>query len=163
LDLCVSLLSVIVGKFHTIKVPHGSNSSNSSKYRAAKRDINHAESTTARIYAAWTQGGLSAPKIGELFAPEHPPLRRYSLDQWIAKLNELHIESARPTSPLPQIEKLRSFSSIDAMEYKSLEDGENDSLDFYQMAAAKDDEMKQALHDQMSKDLPAVCDSLEAN
>jgi hypothetical protein len=29
------------------------------------------------------------------------------------------------------------------------------------MASAKDEEMKQLLHDEMSKNLPAVCDSLE--
>jgi hypothetical protein len=156
LDLCVSLLSPFVVKYSSIKVPRGSKDS---KYRISKRNINCADTTKAHIYAAWTQGSLSAPKIGESFAPEHPPLPLHSLDQWISKLNAGHGESRTPASPPPVIEKFRSFSSIEAMADENRDDGENDSLDIYEMAAAKDDEMKQLLHDQISKDLPAVCAS----
>jgi hypothetical protein len=159
-DLCVSLLSAFVPKFPNIKVPHGSNDS---KYSIAKRDINHADSTKARIYAAWTQGSLTAQKIGESFAPEHPLLPQRSLDQWTAKLMEAHRKSTVPHSLLPQIEKLKSFSSIDAMEDESREDRDPDSPDVYQMAAVKDDEMKQILHDKISENLPAVCDSFDVD
>lgn len=155
MDLCVSILNSFVVKSSSIKVPRGSNES---KYRASKHDLNYADSTKGRIYSAWTQGSLSAPKIGELFAPEHPPLPRHSLVQWIAKLNEFHLESAIPP---PQIEKLRSFSSIDAMEDEDRENSEISSLDAHQIASAKDDEMRQLLHNEMSNDLPAVRDSLE--
>jgi hypothetical protein len=158
LDLCISLLSSFVVKFSNIKIPRGSNES---KYRASKHDIIYADSTKARIYSAWTQGSLFAPKIGELFSPEHPPLPRRSLAQWIVKLKESHRESATPASPPPQIEKLRRFSSIDAMEDESHENSDNGSLYEHQMASAKDDEMKQQLHNEMSKNLPAVCDFLE--
>ena len=142
-------------------MPRGSNES---KYRASKHDLNYTDSTKGRIYSAWTQGSLSAPKIGELFAPEHPPIPQCSLEQWIAKfkLKEGHRESAMP-SPLPQIEKLRSFSSIDAMEDESRESSDIESLDVHEMAAAKDDGMKDFLRDKMSEGLPAVCDSLDAD
>ena len=160
LDLCVSLLSSFVVKFSTIKVPRFSSDS---KYRVSKHDINYADPTKARVYAAWTQGSISAPRIGESFAPEHSPLPRHSLGQWITKLNEGYYESTTSLSPPPQIEKLRSFSSIDAMEDEGREDSENDSLDVHQMAAATDDGMKQMLHDKISEGLPAVCNSFEVD
>ena len=71
LDVCVSVLGPFVSKFSTIKVPRGAQES---KYRISKHDINYADSTKPRVYAAWTQGSLSAPRVGELFVPEHPPL-----------------------------------------------------------------------------------------
>jgi hypothetical protein len=158
LDLCVSVLSSYVVKFSNFKLPRGSNQT---KYRASKHNLVYVDTTKARIYSAWTQGSLFAPKIGELFAPEHPALRRCSLDQWIAKLKYFDRESSRSASPPPQIEKLRRFSSINAMEDGGRETSDTDSLDMHQMASAKDEEMKQLLHDEMSKNLPAVCDSLE--
>jgi hypothetical protein len=145
LDLCVSILSPFVVKFSSVKVPRGSKDS---KYRVFKQNINHADSTKGRIYAAWTQGSLSAPKIGESFAPEHPPLPRHSLDKWISKLNAADRESRISLSPSPELEKFRRFTSIDAMEDDNREDNENDSLDIYEMATAKDEEMKQVLYDQ---------------
>ena len=160
LDVCVSVLGPFVSKFSSIKVPRGSKES---KYRVSRHDINYADSTKPRVRAAWTQGSLSAPRVGELFAPEHPPLPRCSLEQWIAKLKQDHRESTAPPSPPPQIEKLRTFSSIDAMEDDSREGSDIDSLHDHEMAAAKDDAMKDLLRDKMSESLPAVCDSLGAD
>ena len=159
LDVCVSVLVPFVVKFSNIKVPRGSMEL---KYRISKHDLNYADSTRSSISAAWTQGSLSAPKVGELFAPEHPPLPQYSLDHWIAKLKlKDRALSTVPTSPPPQIEKLRTFSSIDAMEDESRENSDTDSLDIYEMATAKDEEMKDFLHNKISEGLPAVCDSLD--
>jgi hypothetical protein len=162
LDVCVSNLGPFISKFNNTKAPRGSNES---KYRLSRRDINHADSTKPRVCAAWTQGSLSAPRIGELVTPEHPPLPRCSLEKWIAKLKlkEGHRESAPPPSPAPQIEKFRSFSSIDAMEDESRESSDTDSLHVHEMAAAKDDAMKDLLRNKMSESLPSVCDSLGVN
>jgi hypothetical protein len=154
LDLCVSILSPFVIKFSSIRVSRGSEDS---KYRTYKRNINYADSTKGRIYAAWTQGSLSAPKIGESFAPEHPPLPQHSLDRWISKLNAADRESKITVSPSPELQKFRKFSAIDAMEDENREDNETDSPDIYEMATAKDEEMKQILYDQATKELPAVC------
>jgi hypothetical protein len=159
LDVCVSVLGPFISKFLSIKVPRGSKDS---KYRLSKHDINYSDSTKPRVCAAWTQGSLSAPRIGESFAPEHPPLPQCSLEQWIAKLKlkKSHRGSAKPASSSPQIEKLRSFSSINAMEDESRENGDIDSDDILKMAAAKDDEMKDFLRNKMSEDLPTVYDLL---
>ena len=160
LDVCVSVLVPFVVKFPNVKVPRGSKES---KYRISKHDLNYADSTKSSVCAAWTQGSLSAPKVGELFAPEHPPLPQYSLDHWIArlKLKGRRALPTSPTSPPPQIEKLRTFSSIDAMEDESRENSDTDSLDIHEMATAKDEEMKDFLRDKMSEGLPAVCDFLD--
>jgi hypothetical protein len=162
LDVCVSVLGPFVSKFANVKVPQGSKES---KYRVSKHDINYSDSTKPRVCAAWTQGSLSALRVGELFAPEHPSLPRGSLEQWITKLKlkEGHRESATSPSPLPQIEKLRTFSSIDAMEDESRENGDIDSLDVHEMAAAKDEATKDFLRDKMSEGLPVVYDSLDAS
>src|SRR5205814_2337897 len=122
------------------KLPRGSTTS---KYRASKHDIVYADSTKARIYSGWTQGSLFAPKIGELFMPEHPPLPRRSLEQWIVKLDAFHRDSATLASTPPQIEKLRLFSAIDVMEDESCENSDAGSLDACQLASAKDNGMKQ--------------------
>ena len=95
---------------------------------ASKPDIIYADSTKARIYSGWTQGSLFALKIGELFVPEHPPLPRRSLEQWIVKLDAFHRDSATPASPPPQIEKLRLFTAIDVMEDESCENSDAGSL-----------------------------------
>src|SRR5579859_4221624 len=164
LDVCVSVLGHFISRFSSIKV---SLRSKESKYCVFKHDINHADQTKPRVYAAWTQGSLSAPRVGELFAPEHPPLPQCSLEQWELKLKlklkEGHRESVAPPSFLPQIEKLRTFSSIDAMEDESAEHSDNESLDVHEMADAKDDGIKDFLRDKMSEALPAVCDSLIAD
>src|SRR5947199_8639076 len=148
LDICVSVLGPFVSKFSSIKVPRGSNEL---KYRVSKHDINYADSTKLHVCAAWTQGSLSALRVGELFTPEHPLLPQCSLEQWIAKfkLKEGHHESTMPRSPLPQIEKLRSFSSIDSMEDESRESSDIESLDVIEMAAAKDDGIKVFLEGEM--------------
>src|SRR5271170_6244346 len=60
---------------------------------------------------------------------------------------------------LPQINKLRTFSSINAMEDESGEGSSDiDFPDLRKMAVAKDDEMRNFLHNQISENLPAVCD-----
>ena len=162
LDVCVSVLVPLVVKFPNIKVPPGSEES---KYRVSRHDINYADLTKSRVCATWTQGSLSAPKVGGLFAPEHPQLPHSSLDQWITrlKLKESHRASAAPTSPPPQIEKLRTFSSVDAMEDESRENSDIESLDIHEKAAAKDEEMKDFLRDKMSEGLPGVRDFLDAD
>ena len=152
-------MSQFIVKSPNIKVPRYSSES---KYRFSKHDLNHADTTKACIYAAWTQGSLAAPRIGECFTPEHPPLPQLTLNQWITKINEAPGASTKSVSPPPQIEKLRSFSSIDAMEDESREDSDNEDGALVS-AAAIDDLMKQVLHGKISASLPTVCNSFEVD
>jgi hypothetical protein len=159
LDVCVSILGPFVSKFANIKVPRNSEES---KYRVSRRDINHLDSTKPRVRAAWTQGSLCAPRVGELFAPEHPSLPRGSLEQWITKLKlkeGLH-EFTKSPSLSPRIGTL---TSIDAMEDGGFDNNDIDSPGVHEMAAAKDEAMKDFLLETISNALPVVCDSLDTS
>ena len=67
-----------------------------------------AESTEARLRAAWTQGDLDAPKLVQGFAPQHVPVPESSLAEWTARLAEIE---SRERSSSPQC--FKSFASIE--------------------------------------------------
>jgi hypothetical protein len=153
-DVCVSVLSHFIS-FCNLKVPEGSVES---KYRLSTRDDNFANSTKRRVHAVWTEGGLSATKIGESFLPEHPPLETKSLDEWAAWFRCMNRPvSSESASPPAQIEKLRGLSAIDAMEVESGEGTvDGDSPDDFELAVEKDEGMKDLPCNELAEELPPV-------
>jgi len=97
-----------------------------------------------------------------LFAPDPAPLPRLTLEQWVAKLRDGYGSSTKFDSPPPQIEKRRSFTSIDAMEDESREDSENDD-EALKIAAAEDASIIETLRSTVGAALPSVCISVEFN
>jgi hypothetical protein len=160
LDVCVSILGPFVSKFANIKVPQNSEES---KYRISRRDKNHLDSTQPRVRAAWTQGSLCAPRVGELFAPEHPSFPRGSLDQWTTKLKlkeDLHEFAKTPSLP-PRIGTLTAIDAMEAGGFENTGGFENNDIDspgVHEMAAAKDEAMKDFLLNKISNALvDGVC------
>ena len=129
------------------------------RFRVAKRDKVFTDTTSLVVQAAWTQGNLDAPKIGDLFAPQHLPIPDLTLAQWSARLAESP-EYAFLFEP-PQI--FTSFASLDSI----LNEDDANPFEYgvpeneMEMAAEDEANIKKDILSEIERNTPQVWDHME--
>src|SRR5947199_10272375 len=98
----VSILNVFCPKIARVskctQTPHFMES----RYHSAKANINLSDTTESRVRAAWTQGDVDAPKIGDFLMPQPFPIPGLSLAECGSRMEESpqwEIISNSPAAP----------------------------------------------------------------